>query len=415
MSPTRARHIVRGLGLFAILMFAAAIGLTLGDPTTDAGELPDILIMATGITAFAVIGLTIAARAPNNPIGWLYAATGISMIALIATNEYAIRGLTDLDLPWTGQVQLLSALLVVPAVASFLMALLLFPTGHPPSRRWRVVGWAIAAGSLLAVIGTGLQQEVFEVAADLRVPNPAHVPALASWTWFGAAAAIVLAGGALGAFAAVVVRFRRARGDERQQLRWLAYAVCLVAVALVPLVVADGTRLADVAWFAFITSLLFGVPVATAIAMLRYRLYDLDLVIKKTVIFALTVVLVMAGGIGVLFAISSPITDLAPDETQAVGLRARDRRADLADVATRSPGRRPPRLRRTGHAVRSADGVLGAIVRGVRDRRRVAQDGGRARRERAGSRGARLAARRQVVPPGGRLAGLGARGGAGRP
>jgi signal transduction histidine kinase len=320
VSPARARHLVRGLGLFAIVVFATAIVLTLGDPTTDAAELPEIVVMATGITAFAVIGLVIAARTPSNPIGWLYATTVISMIVLIATNEYVIRGLTDLDLPWTGQVQLVSTLMIVPAAASFLLALLLFPTGHLPTRRWRVVGWAIAVGSALAVVGTALQQDVFQVATDLYEVNPAHVPALASWTWLGSAAAIVFMSGAVGAFAAVVVRFRRAQGDERQQLRWLAYAVCLVAVTFVPLVVAAGTRLAEVAWFPFITSLLFAVPAATAIALLRYRLYDLDLVIKKTVIFALTVVLVMAGGIGVLLAISSPITDLAPDETQAVGL-----------------------------------------------------------------------------------------------
>ena len=242
------------------------------------------------------------------------------MIVLIATNEYVIRGLTDLDLPWTGVVQLVSSLMIVPALASFLLALLLFPTGHLPTRRWRVVGWTIAAGSVLALVGTGLQQHVFQVATDLYQVNPAYVPALASWTWLGTTAAIVFIGGAFGAFAAVVMRFRRAKGDERQQLRWLAYAVGLVAVTFVPLVVADGTRLADVAWFAFIVSLLFAVPMAMAIALLRYRLYDLDLVIKKTVIFAITVVLVMIAGVGVLLALSSPLTDVAPDETMAVGL-----------------------------------------------------------------------------------------------
>ena len=70
----------------------------------------------------------------------------------------------------------------------------------------------------------------------------------------------------------------------------------------------------------FTASILVGLPAATAVAVLRYRLYDLDLVIKKTVIFAITVVLVMIAGVGVLLALSSPLTDIAPDETQAVGL-----------------------------------------------------------------------------------------------
>ena len=320
MSPERARTAVRTLGVIAVTLLVVAIVLTTMDPTTDAGELPSIVIMATGITAFAVIGLVIAAKAPTNPIGWLYATIGLSVIVLITANEYSIVGLDRGELPGPGLAQFLSTIAMLPAIASLLFALLLFPTGRLPSPRWRVVGWTIAAGTAIAFVASGLHPSTFMVSTDLYVANPFYVPAIDSWAWLGLAATVTLLSAAVGAVGAVVVRFRRARGDERQQLRWFVYGISVVITSLLLLLVAGDTALGDAAWFAFVTSLLFAMPVATAIAVLRYRLYDLDLVIKKTVIFALTVVLVMAVGLGVLLTISSPLTDIAPDETQAVGI-----------------------------------------------------------------------------------------------
>ncbi len=320
MTPERARTLVRTLGVTAVTLLVVAIVLTTMDPTTDAGELPSIVIMATGITAFAVIGLVIAAKAPTNPIGWLYATTGLSAIVLITANEYSIVGLDRGELPGPGLAQFLSTIAMLPMVASLLFALLLFPTGRLPSPRWRVVGWTIAAGTAMAFVASGLHPSTFMVGTDLYVANPFHVPAIDSWTWLGLAATVTMLAAAVGAVGAVVVRFRRAQGDERQQLRWFVYGISVVMASLLLLLVAGDTAVGDAAWFTFVTSLLFAMPVATAIAVLRYRLYDLDLVIKKTVIFALTVVLVMVVGLGVLLTISSPLTDIAPDETQAVGI-----------------------------------------------------------------------------------------------
>jgi signal transduction histidine kinase len=320
MSPRTRRRWVWALAALAIGAFAVALGLTFGDATSSSTDLPFIVIMAIGMASFTGIGLAIASRAPENPIGWLYAAVGVCMLASIATNEYAIRGATNLDLPGVGYVQFLSSLLIVPAFGAIILAVLLFPTGSPPTPRWRLVGWMVVAGGIVAVVGSSLLPSTFEIATDLFVRNPFHVTAIESFTWLGFAATLLLTGAAIGAAASLVVRFWRSRGEERQQVRWLLFAVGLVIATLVLTFAFGETSFGDLLFLLFTASILVGLPAATAVAVLRYRLYDLDLVIKKTVIFAITVVLVMMAGVGTLLAISSPLTDIAPDETQAVGL-----------------------------------------------------------------------------------------------
>ena len=172
MTSRAARRSVRVLGAIAIVAFAVALGLTFGDTTSSATDLPFIVIMAIGMASFTGIGLAIASRAPENPIGWLYAAVGVCMLTGIATNEYAIRGAANLDLPGVGYVQFLSSLLIVPAFGAIILAVLLFPTGSPPTPRWRLVGWIVVAGGIVAVVGSSLLPSTFEIATDLFVREP---------------------------------------------------------------------------------------------------------------------------------------------------------------------------------------------------------------------------------------------------
>ena len=320
MTERTARRLVKALAAYLVLAVASAIWLTAGDLTSSLGDAPFVAMLAGGLSTFATIGLVIAVKAPRNPIGWLYAAGGIGMITGLTANEYAIRASTNLDVPGAPYAQFLSALVIVPSVSALILALLLFPTGEPPSRRWRVVGVVIAAGTVAGIISEAFIPSLFAAGLDVFVDNPFHIGALASMEWFGTVWAVTMTAAGLAAFASVGVRYWRSRGEERQQVRWLAFAVtlCLVSVGL--LFPTGDTAVGNLVFFVMLVSFVVGLPVATAIAILRYRLYDLDLVIKKTVIFALTVVLVMIAGVGTLLAISSPLTDIAPDETQAVGL-----------------------------------------------------------------------------------------------
>jgi signal transduction histidine kinase len=320
VTATTAKTVIRICAVFGIVSVAVAISLTVGDVTNAADDVPFIVMAALGMTSFATIGLVIASRAPQNPIGWLYAAVGLFAVLGITTNEYAIRGATNMDLPGVGAAAFISSVAFVPALSALLLALLLFPNGHPPTRRWRIVAWITLVGMAISIVTTSFQPDDFTVADSIRVSNPLHVPALEALDWLWLLATVTLLGAAVGAFASVGVRFWRSRSEERQQLRWLVFAICLVVMSFVVLFIAGDSAVGNVMWIVFMASILVGLPGATAVAVLRYRLYDLDIVIKKTVIFAITVVLVMIAGVGSLVVISGPLTDVAPDETQAVGL-----------------------------------------------------------------------------------------------
>jgi hypothetical protein len=178
--------------------------------------------------------------------------------------------------------------------------LLLFPTGRLPSRRWRPVAWAAWAVLVLAALAAPFVPG--PVAAGLP-PNPIAIPLLAGVLRLAAGAAgVVLAGVILASVVSLIVRFRRARGAERQQLKWFAYGAALVFVLPVASVV--GVHLPGPAGRLLPTAIFSAVPVAIGIAVLRYRLYDIDRLINRSVVYgSLTVLL---GGVyaGLVFALS---------------------------------------------------------------------------------------------------------------
>jgi MFS family permease len=239
-------------------------------------------------TTFTVMGSLIIARRPGQVIGWLFCAIGLSATLSVLAEEYAKYALVTspeslalgLAAAWA------SNWLWVPSVllpTSFL--LLLFPDGQLPSRRWRPLAWLAAT-----VIATGMLA-IALVPGPLdslpRVANPLGVDLLGD-----ALDGVLAAVGPLylivtaTCVAAVIVRFRRSRGDERQQLKWFAYAAALILVFLLLNVLAGGPN-----------NLFLGVgltlfPLATGIAVLRYRLYDIDRLINRTLVYAtLTAVL----------------------------------------------------------------------------------------------------------------------------
>lgn len=159
--------------------------------------------------------------------------------------------------------------------------LLLFPDGRPLSSRWRRVGWAAGVGIAAGFAGTLMRPGPLEDYPELR--NPLGVDGLADVLegigWLG------IAVGILGSVVSLVLRFRRATGAEREQLKWLAYAGAIVAVSIGASVALYDVVGADAANIAIMTSIL-ALPVATGIAVLRHRLYDIDVVISRTLVYA---------------------------------------------------------------------------------------------------------------------------------
>jgi hypothetical protein len=177
---------------------------------------------------------------------------------------------------------------------------LLFPDGRLLSRRWRIVAWSGTAIFVVTLLGKALGRRVLETKAPGTVHNPYALPGAAgdAAAWLADRAEVLLVVILVATVAAVVTRMRCARGVERLQLKWFAYvgALMLAALLLAALSLADSARLGDtlgtIAWGSFLLLFIFGLPAAIGIAILRHRLYDIDVVINRTLVYgALTAAL----------------------------------------------------------------------------------------------------------------------------
>jgi signal transduction histidine kinase len=305
------------LGTAALLVGSLALGLV-GVPADALGSIQDLgvlIAVVIGTAGMEVVGAILTARAPASPLGPLFQVGALCMVLAVAASLYGARALLDLHgLPAVPIAGLVMQLVFDPAFAATFSVFLLFPDGRPPSRRWRPVLWLIWGGSAVAMVGTTFGQPTFDFDPG-TVANPLLLGPeglFAAVNGIGAAAAFL--GGIL-AVVSVVVRFRRSSGEERQQLRWLAWAALLIIACAVALVVAgvafpDGSTAVDLAFLALVTSVLVGLPVATAIAVLRYRLYELDLVVKKTAIYS--IVALALTGVYLLLLGAAALAGLGP-------------------------------------------------------------------------------------------------------
>jgi hypothetical protein len=235
---------------------------------------------------FAVVGVLVASRRPRNPIGWLFLAFAVVAAFAASADRYASYALVEHpgSLPGGDWVAWTASGIWHPAFGFFVFSFLLFPDGRLPSGRWRPVAWIAAAnylvGGLLGLLWNPLFGEFFPyVEPPFRLPDYFVVGAAFGVFLFINFALLVLSAVSL------VLRLRRATGGERQQLKWFVYAVALFAVVFPPSVIVLG----DGRLIAFLLPL---IPAAAGIAILRHRLFDIDVVINRTLVYgALTVVL----------------------------------------------------------------------------------------------------------------------------
>jgi hypothetical protein len=267
--------------------------------TVDA--LPYVLAVLTGTTAGAVL----AGRRPRHPVGWLLLALGLTVAASGVADGYARYGLLARPgaLPSAAYVAVYADHSFVPWPALLGFILLLTPTGSLPSRRWRWWAWTAAAGPALFLLWAAVDPRPLDTPYR-SVPNPLSLPGLAGW-WSPVVGGLTAAATGLAvpvAAAAMVLRYRRARGAERQQLRWVALAAGVAALAVVGTVAGAATRNAAVRdWLTAVCVAL--IPLAVAAAILRYRLYDLDRIISRTLTYGLLTVLLGGAYAGVVLGL----------------------------------------------------------------------------------------------------------------
>jgi hypothetical protein len=287
---------------------------------------PYVLAMVSAGT----VGAVVASRRPRHPVGWLLLGLGLSVTALGIADAYAAYGLLARpgSLPgarWAA-IYVDESWLVLTTLLGFV--LLLTPTGSLPSPRWR--WWArlvVAAAVVGMLVNTQPMDPPYTaVARPLLVQDgPLEVVA-----WLGSIISLL---GLLVAAGSLVVRFRSARGVERLQLRWVALAAAVAGLAIAVILVSWATigSAAQPLWEWATVLYLVGLPLATGASILRYRLYDLDRIISRTVAWTLLTVLLGLGYAGVVLGLGR----LLPDSSSLVVAAA-----TLAVAALFQPARR---------------------------------------------------------------------------
>ena len=265
-----------------VLVISGSVGLV--DPEAGLNSFP---IITLGCVLGALIGALIATRQPRNPIGWLFLVGQLGTAVGLVSQAYAFRVLQDgaLGPPLAGQVATVvaSALGASWALAVLAAVFLLFPDGTLPSRRWRAVLWALPVPQVAAIISTLLLVPIDSITrADELSPLVSIV---------GVQSLLLLL-----SLVALVLRLRRSRGEQRQQLRWLtAAAFALVAGFIFANLAGLGSDDTQVWTVVPVFVAYAGLPVAAGVAILRYRLYDIDLVINRAVVGTAVVIFVTIG------------------------------------------------------------------------------------------------------------------------
>jgi hypothetical protein len=310
-------------GLFMALVVVGTLVAILG-PAPD----EDVFFMA--VVGYGFVGALIAARQPGNAIGWLLLAIG-NLLALGALVDATVlledapaRELFAWLSDWTWYVWLTLAGIVLP---------LLFPTGRPLSPRWRRVLWLGLASLALSVVASAFDPGRIDVDSAAPVDNPLGIEGAEGLLTAMARAGDVLAGIAFAlAAASLVVRFRRSRGVERQQLKWFVYvgllAVTGIVVAMAQVLFGTqpgeeggGTTLdivGAVGWFTALGAIVIGIPVATGMAILRHRLYDIDVVINRTLVYGALTATLLLSYLGLVLLLQLALGPLTEDNGLAI-------------------------------------------------------------------------------------------------
>jgi hypothetical protein len=282
------------VGAACVALTAVFVGLSSGHAAPEGaganGSVSIITLSLAGL-AFGAVGGLLVSRVPGNAIGRIFCVTGAALSISIAGAAYARYAVFAVAPPRAGArlAVLLDDVFGPPCFGLVGAALLLFPTGRLPSRRWRPALWLSLGGSTIVMVGYAFRPGGGDPPFE-SVSNPLGSPvggglmdALTGFGWIFMGLGVVLAA------VAMVQRLRRSRGFERMQLKWIAYAAGIVGV----IIAADEiSYFANVQGLGTVRDTLLGLalatfPVAAGIAILRHRLYDIDVVINRTLVYGL--------------------------------------------------------------------------------------------------------------------------------
>jgi hypothetical protein len=316
-------------------MSTAALALGLGRP-----GITDEAVLGLLLVGYATTGVLVASRHPRNAVGWVLLAVALAFAVQALAETYLWTGFeagrsgVGWVAGWVWHVWIVVLGVFLPLV---------FPTGRLLSARWRWVAWAGLASLLLCCIGIGLRPGPIDLESGPPVVNALGVTALPAG-FFGTVenvGTLLLLVAVVGAVASLPPRLRQAHGVERQQLKWFTLVGVLtltgLAVAgLSELLLPRGPAevVGSTAWSTFLTGALLGIPLAVAVAILRHRLYDIDRIINKTLVYGILTAALLATYIASVLVLGRILNPLTGDSALAVAA------STLAVAALFGPARR---------------------------------------------------------------------------
>ncbi|MDP9293747.1 MAG: hypothetical protein M3O90_04855, partial [Actinomycetota bacterium] len=320
MSRERAGRLAwAAYAVYVALVVATVVLVVVQDAPTDE-------LVVIPLSGFATVGALIAARQPRNAVGWILLGIGLAFGLNALIEAYVARPSNPGRVPvawlsiWWWRIWLVLAAILLPLV---------FPHGRLLSRRWRMAVWLAIAGLVLSIVGDALQAGPIDVKGGAALDNPLGVTGTLDGVRVAAellGTVLVAVGFCLGA-AAVALRFRRSHGRERQQLKWFAYVGVMATLALLgalidPIAGEDTPEwvhwIAGICWFAALGLVLIGMPVATGIAILRHRLYDIDVVINRTLVYGALTATLAATYLGSVLLLQFVLQPLTADSSLAI-------------------------------------------------------------------------------------------------
>ena len=355
-------------GITLLVSVASAVIDLTSSPQAGGGPISplEVLPVAAFLWGTPLLGLLLAVRRPSNPVGWLMIVMVLGWGLGFASDDLAHRAPPSSLVPALAVAQQVAGL----GFLGFILLLIFFPNGTLPSRRWRllpaltIVGWTLSAVSGLFTAGS--------LVSDPPVPGLVNPFGQATWgpalTVFGTVGQLMLVAVVAGAVALLTTRLRRSAGVERQQVKWFVSAGSLTALLFLSALaigsVDPEAPAGSVLWALGLSSLLL-IPVAAAIAVLRYRLYDIDRIISRTVSYTVVSGLLASVFVGLVLGLQALLAPFAGGGG-SVAVAA----STLVVFAIFAPVRRRIRHvvdRRFDRARYDADRILGDFAARVRD------------------------------------------------
>jgi signal transduction histidine kinase len=349
--PRSHRHavavVVWSICSLVVLLSAAEIVLLILNGRRGGGGVYGITgASVAGPVVFAAVGALVASREPRNAVGWLFLAAGVSWVLPAAAQQYAIRAffVAPGTLPGGLGAAWLGTWAFAPLVSLLGIFLpLLFPNGRLPSPRWRFFARGIAVVAIAALVVDALPPASLAISSGGELQNSNLLNSSSQDVWVNIAGflQLVLSAGALVAIAGMIVRYRRSRDELRQQLKWFLFAGSILVLAVIATALASTPTESGVASAVFVLASL-GLPAATAIAIFRYHLYDIDVVISRTLVYGALAVVITSVYVGIAVGIGSlvgsggrPNLALSIVATGIVAVGFQPLRARLQKIANR--------------------------------------------------------------------------------